>query len=354
MTIPIRNLYYLFCYAWERYPEGGEVEVGVDECPDLPNLFARILVNGLNRLLRRGVDRGYVPFEEELRAPRGRMLIDQSLKALTLERGAIECRLDELRHDVLHNQLLKATAALLARDPRVAPALAHQLREIVKRLWDVADIRVSVGLFSRVQLSRNTGQYRRLLRLCEFVWRAAMPEEGGDGHRFGDILRDEARMSQVFETFLLNFYRSHADGYGADPEDMRWRIETLPGSDASLLPIMRTDMTLRAAHEALVIDAKFYADPFPKGLGAAKIRSAHLYQLYAYLRHALHRHAPLPVRGALIYAAPNGGVAHHYRLDGHDITVMAVDLSQPWPQIHADLLSLVRTPADTSDATPQY
>lgn len=344
MTIPIRNLYYLFCYAWERFPEGDEVDVGIDDCPDLPNLFARILVNGLNRLLRRGLDRGYVPFEEELRGPRGRMLIDQSLKALTLERGAIVCGLDELRHDVLHNQLLKATADFLARDSRVTPALAHQLREITRRLRDVSDIRISLGLFSRVQLSRNAGQYRRLLRLCELIRRAALPEGDGDGQRFGDILRDETRMSQVFETFLLNFYRTHADGYATNPEDMRWQIEALPESDASLLPIMRTDMTLRGAHEALVIDAKFYADPFPRGLGAAKIRSAHLYQLYAYLRHAVHRHAPLPVRGALIYAAPNGAVRHQYRLEGHDVTVMAVDLSQPWPEIHAELLRLLRHP----------
>ncbi len=27
MTIPIRNLYYLFCYAWRRFPPGGAVEI---------------------------------------------------------------------------------------------------------------------------------------------------------------------------------------------------------------------------------------------------------------------------------------------------------------------------------------
>ena len=51
MTIPIRNLYYLFCYAWRRFPPGGAVETGVDASPDLPNLFARLLVNDVRTLL---------------------------------------------------------------------------------------------------------------------------------------------------------------------------------------------------------------------------------------------------------------------------------------------------------------
>ena len=29
MSIPIRNLYYLFSYAWRHFPPGGEAEVGV-------------------------------------------------------------------------------------------------------------------------------------------------------------------------------------------------------------------------------------------------------------------------------------------------------------------------------------
>ena len=56
MKIPIKNLYYLFCYAWARFPQGGSVEVGVEESPDLPNLFGRLLVRGVNQLLRRGMD----------------------------------------------------------------------------------------------------------------------------------------------------------------------------------------------------------------------------------------------------------------------------------------------------------
>ena len=350
MTIPIRNLYYLFCYAWERYPENGAVEVGIEDCPDLPNLFARVLVNGLNRLLRRGLDRQYLSTEDELRAPRGRLLLDETLKSGSLDRGAVVCRFDELSVDVLHNQLLKATVRLLGRDVLVRPDLAAALGAVEKRLSWVSDIRVTTDLFSRVQLSRHTGQYGELLRLCEFVWRSAMPQEGGAGSRFGDIIRDETRMSAIFELFVLNFFRLHALGYTAGRENMRWNVREDGSGDRSLIPIMRTDLTLRSEKRILVMDAKFYAEPFVRSLGGPKINSAHLYQLYAYLRHAGRGAIDRPVAGALVYASPRGRSIQRYQIDDHDVTVATIDLSQPWPAVHADMLEVLHTTDISSSA----
>jgi 5-methylcytosine-specific restriction enzyme subunit McrC len=350
VTIPIRNLYYLFCYAWERFPEGGSTEVGIDECPDLPNLFARVLVNGVNRLLRRGLDRGYIALEEEMRSPRGRILIDRVIKEQTLLRGTVDCQIDELQHDVLHNQIIKATALALAREPSVSPVLSHQLRNIGRRLSDVSDVRLTPGLFRRVQLFRNSAQYAQLMRLCEFVCRSLMPETGGAGGRFADILQDEARMSQIFEDFLRNFYFYEQEVYAVAREEMRWRMDPSPGGEAGLIPVMRTDVTLRSKTSTIVMDAKFYAEPFPRSAGVPKLRSGHLYQLFAYMKHAGDRGPSQPVRGALVYASPGESSCQRYRMDGHDIAIAAVDLSQPWPMIHVELLALLRG-FDAQDAT---
>lgn len=353
MTIPIRNLYYLFCYAWERYPENGAVEVGIEDCPDLPNLFAQVLVNGLNRLLRRGLDRQYLSAEDELRAPRGRLLLDETLQSGSLDRGAVVCRFDELSVDVLHNQLLKATVRLLRCDALVLPHLSAALGAVEKRLSWVSDIRVTTDLFSRVQLSKHTGQYGELLRLCEFVWRSAMPQEGGAGSRFRDIIRDEIRMSAIFELFVQNFFRLHAVGYTAGPENMRWNVDRNGSADHSLIPIMRTDLTLRSDTRILVMDAKFYAEPFLRSHGAPKINSAHLYQLYAYLKHAGRGTTDKPVAGALVYASPRGRSIQRYQIDDHDVTVATIDLSQPWPAVHADMLDVLHpSGAATSDRRP--
>ena len=53
--IPIENLDYLFCYAWNRLDEGRVVDVGRVESPELVDLFAKVLLGGVEHVLRRGI-----------------------------------------------------------------------------------------------------------------------------------------------------------------------------------------------------------------------------------------------------------------------------------------------------------
>jgi len=130
MTIPIRNLYYLFLYAWARFPGGAVGETGIDKSPDLPNLFAKLLSAGTRRLFRRGLDRGYKAFTDELAGPRGRLRLDRMVKETTQRRGTAVCDFDELTHDVLHNQVLKATLTSLAGCSDVEKEIRHDLRSL--------------------------------------------------------------------------------------------------------------------------------------------------------------------------------------------------------------------------------
>lgn len=80
MTIPVRNIYYLFLYAWGHFKSGGVRDVGADQSPDLPNLLGKVLHEGTHRLLRRGLDRGYIEKTEETRSPRGKLRLDVMTK----------------------------------------------------------------------------------------------------------------------------------------------------------------------------------------------------------------------------------------------------------------------------------
>ncbi len=341
MTIPIRNLYYLFCYAWQRFPDGFMADVGLDGSPDLPNLLARILVCDAHRLLRRGLDRGYVSFVEENRAPRGRLLLDQVVKQQTLRRGAVICAVDELTPDVLHNQIIKATCRRLALTRGLDPSLTHELSVIVQRLHAVSDRKLDAGIFGRVQLSRNTGQYRPLVRLCEMIFKAQLPDEQGEGSNFADILSDETVMSAVFEDFLRNFYQRHLVGFSVAREIMTWDALPMDEGSQGRLPVMETDITLRSRARTIVMDAKFYKEMLVSRGGLGKIRSGHLYQLLAYLEHAGARSPHLPSDGALIYPAVDEPIALRYRLRGHEVLVKSVDLTRAhWQDIHDELLAI--------------
>ena len=73
MEIPIANIYYLLCYAWDVLDEKETLaDVDVINSTDLLDLFARVLVNGTRRLIRRGLDRGYLPRQDEIPGVRGK------------------------------------------------------------------------------------------------------------------------------------------------------------------------------------------------------------------------------------------------------------------------------------------
>ena len=58
--IPIKNIYYLLSYAWNRLEESELVDVSAEDESDLLNLLGRVLLNGTKTLLKRGIDRQYI------------------------------------------------------------------------------------------------------------------------------------------------------------------------------------------------------------------------------------------------------------------------------------------------------
>jgi 5-methylcytosine-specific restriction enzyme subunit McrC len=344
MAIPVRNIYYLLLYAWGHFKSGGVRDVGVDESPDLPNLLGKVLNDGTHRLLRRGLDRGYIEVTEETRSPRGRLRLDVMTKQQTMLRGFAVCDLDELTPDVLHNQILKATLLSLAACSDVKKDLRHELIKSSRRMVGVAPIRLSSDLFHRVQLSRNTSQYGFLMRVCELVFHALLPDDIGSGSKFQSILEDETRMPAVFEDFLRNFYRSELQGYSAASEIMPWLAEAEEESDLAYLPIMQTDITLRSRDRTIIADAKYYKEMLAGGRYTPKVRSDHLYQLSAYLAHAGKKEPGKRLSGLLIYPSQGRSLRLRYHLLGTPVTVATVDLSAEWPAIHSELIALIEPP----------
>jgi 5-methylcytosine-specific restriction enzyme subunit McrC len=79
MRIPIANIYYLLCYAWNRLREKDIVSVSTTDCKSLLDLFARVLIVGMTHLLKRGLDRGYVHHAEDSRCLRGKLSASETI-----------------------------------------------------------------------------------------------------------------------------------------------------------------------------------------------------------------------------------------------------------------------------------
>jgi 5-methylcytosine-specific restriction enzyme subunit McrC len=353
VKIPIRNLYYLFLYASARFPGGIVAEAGIDKSPDLANLFAKLLLAGTRRLLRRGLDRGYKTFTSELSAPRGRLRLDRMVKETTQLRGTAVCDFDELTHDILHNQVLKATLTGLAWCLDLKKETRHDLRSIARRFYDVADIRLSAGCFRRIAVSRNNREYIFLMYLCEFVFWSLMPEEHGTAARFQQVLDDEVRMSAVFEDFLRNFFQVHRAEYRVRAESPEWHVSGATEDDLALLPRMVTDITLRHPDHTIIVDAKFYRKSLAPGPYGERVRSQHLYQLVTYLQNERMRQDQKHLSGMLIYPDVGQSLRLRYRLLGIPVLVATVDLGREWQDIDAQLHELLDECASAASLSGQ-
>jgi 5-methylcytosine-specific restriction enzyme subunit McrC len=339
--IPARNLYYMLLYAWGHFRASDVRSVGEDDSPNLPNLLAQVLVESTHRLLRQGLDRGYLEIHEETRSLRGRLRLEEMVKRQTLLRGLAVCEFDELTPDVLHNRILLETLIRLAGNERVERGLRHELMLTVRRMGGVSRVRLTSDLFKRVQLSRNTSQYRLLMHICELLFHELMPDTAGGTKRFQGIADDQVRMAALFEEFLRKFYDLELIAGRARAEIMPWDATSSAPSDLTYLPVMKTDITIRLPGRVLVVDAKYYPSHLTKSqFGGERLMSNHLYQLNTYLAHVAAREPERKVSGMLLYPQNSEPVELNYKLLGRQVKVASVDLAAEWPDIHQRLITL--------------
>lgn len=341
-TIPIRNLYYLFCYAWNRFEEARAISTGAEESPDLSNLLARVLVEGTRSLLKRGLDRAYLAHEEELSTIRGHIELGSTLQLQARNMRRVHCAYDELSHDVLHNQLLKASLRRLADVSSMDPSLARELHRLWTRMAGVADIRLSAAAFARVQLHRNNARYDLLLKICELAFACMIPDQEGSGYGFQNVLRDERKMARVFEDFVRNYYRASQRAFRVKPYQLEWQAVSVGTNGVGRLPAMRTDVYLESAARRIIIDTKYYADALQQHHGSPSFRSENLYQLFAYLRNdAIAEPALAVAEGMLLYPQVRQSLDTTYVVHGHRVRLATVDLAAAWPDVERRLSDLI-------------
>jgi len=140
VSIPIRNIYYLLLYAWDRLDERDEASVDGLETTQLVELFGRLLHGATPRIFRRGIDRSYRPTTQVLTGARGRIELTPTLTQALLARGRTVCTYDELTADSPANQVLKAAAERVLVMSGLDVGIANLMRECVALLRPVTSL----------------------------------------------------------------------------------------------------------------------------------------------------------------------------------------------------------------------
>jgi len=153
---------------------------------ELADLFARVLINGTNHLLKRGFDRNYVAHTEWTGRLRGKIKFEAIAKTGAIT-ATLPCDFGELSYDVLHNQLLKATIHRLIRPATLSRENAEALAGLLRQLSEVSDVEIISRLFGQVQLHRNNRFYDFLMKVCELIHHNMLISETPGRSRFNDF-----------------------------------------------------------------------------------------------------------------------------------------------------------------------
>lgn len=346
--IPIRNLWHMLLYAWNEMVLKNHWEAEVEKSPTLDALLALILANLIKQRLRIGLGRSYTNEDRLLRGIRGRIDFVKSMNRLAFNNGQAYCHYQVFSHNAPKNQIIRSTLVRLVQtgqfgtDRIKADEIRHTLRQLVRDLDGIDLIEIKVDLIRRLQLGRNDGDYRLMLAICDLLLQRQMPTETKGSHKLPGLDRDALILYRIYERFIANFYKLHLVEWVVAPQTrLRWHTR----KTSKYMPTMSPDLVIqhRTSERMVVLDTKFTASSLISNRwGNYVFDSSHLYQIYTYLRSQEHvSDSHRCASGILLYPTVYEKLSETIELQGHQIQLATVNLSQPWNEIEKELISLV-------------
>ncbi|MCX6236920.1 MAG: 5-methylcytosine-specific restriction endonuclease system specificity protein McrC [Bacteroidia bacterium] len=347
MQIPIENIYFLLCYAWNKLDEKDRVNVKPEDYTELLDLFAKVLINATKMLLKRGIDKSYIDHTEELAGVKGKVQISQTLKSNLLFKQRTICNFDDFSANIILNQILVSTIYRLIRTKGLDKQMKSELVSLQRMLSGIDQIEITNSIFKQVRLSRNNHFYGFVMNVCQIIYESTFPSEEQGKYKFSDFTRDDSKMNQLFEAFIRNFYRIEQQKYRTvKKETIKWQFDETDSENYQFLPQMETDITLENDMEKVIIDAKFYRETMTLNYDKERIKSSNLYQLFSYLLNQQDSNSKTQnATGILLYPTIEKDYNLNFKYSGHKILIRTVNLNSNWKNISLRLKEIIELEA---------
>lgn len=344
MKIPIRNLYYLLSYVWEVDWELEWSSIDAENSGDALNLLVKILTISTDRIIRRGLDRGYKDISEEFFGVRGRIDIANTIKRNGIANAKLNCNYEELDYSVLHNQIIKATLIKLAYSKGLDKELRDVVLDLTHRLKAIESVELNQNIFSKVRFHSNIRAYRLPVSVCKMIYDQILPSESFGKYEFLNIT--DEKLFRIFEKFIFNFYKKNLNQTiytQIKKERLGWQETAYESGIEDFLPSMETDVSLSNATSKLVVECKFYESAIQnRSFGDFNIKSTfisnHLYQLFAYLKNLEIKDKTI-LSGLLVYPENGEKIDANYNMQGHKVSIKTINLNSSAQEINDQMLA---------------
>lgn len=344
MKIPVQNIYYLLCYAWDKLEEGKKVNVSQSDYENTIDLLARVLINGCKYLFKRGLEHNYNDVKKEYIGIKGKIDFNASLNKNLFKQGRAICEFDEFEANILQNQILKSTLKRLTLVKSLDKKLKQDAWFYYFKFPNVSDIQVQLSLFSKIRIHKNNSFYDLLLKISKLIFENTTLNEFDGTYQFKEFTGSEMAMASLFESFIRNFYAKEQTMFSVRREDIYWDAIPIGNSLESYLPKMQTDVTLESENRKIIIETKYYASALTERFETKKFHSHNLYQLYSYLRNLETKSSHkknIESEGILVYPVVGYRLNESYFMGTHKLSVKTLDLSLSWREIEKQLFAII-------------
>ncbi|MDR1722266.1 MAG: hypothetical protein LBR24_04370, partial [Methanobrevibacter sp.] len=292
-----------------------------------------------NKLIKRGFYKEYLEKSEDTSNIRGKINLNSSIKRRTIIYKKLNIIYDEFSEDVLFNQIIKATLRKLTRVD-----LEEENKKKIKKLNiffnNISDIELNKIHFDQIRWDRNNQHYKLIITICELIYKNKLPDESKPGYvTFKDFIKNKEEMYELFEAFVLNFFKKECKELTVGSPTIKWNVETLSDKNhKNYIPFMVTDIVLENKYKQLIIDTKFYQKILTRFKSNHKrISSENLYQITSYVTHSPFKGTK---EGMLLYAGTitdKEEIDFKYKIGEHIYYIKTLKLNQEWENIDKDL-----------------
>lgn len=334
--IQIRNIYYMLSYAFQILKSQGYKSVETEEFDNIGELFATILVIGVSSQIKRGLEKGYLLYEDSLSSPRGKIDISSSIKSQSMIKRQLVCSYDEFSANTYMNRVIRTTMDFLLKTNGITKETRKKIRKVLVYFADIDPIPVS-QIDWKFKFNKNNQTYRMLMSVCYLTLEGLIQSNKDGTVRAMDFI-DEQRMSRLYEKFILEYYRKEHPEIEVSSSQIPWDTDGC----IDFLPVMQSDIMLKKGGKVLIIDAKFYSTIMQRKFDTDKIRSGHLYQIFAYVKN-MGASTNDTVSGMLLYAKTEKENIPDvdYKICGSDIMIKTLDLDCDFSVIKSKLDGLL-------------
>lgn len=334
----IKNIYYMLTYAFRVLRQKNYDKVASESFDHIYDLFATILVKGVNKQVKQGLYKEYVVHQDNLSTVRGKINIRDTISNKLQRKQLIACEYDELTENNLLNQIIKTTILLLLSEESVKDQSKIHLKRLLLHFSEVSMTNPKEISWHSIQYQKNNETYEMLMNICYFIIDNLLLTTVQGSYK--SPMFSEENMNLLFERFVLNYYKEHYKDINVYAPYIKWNIDQESDQlDEVYLPRMESDIVLETNNKSLIIDTKFYSEPMTKN---DKLQSHNLYQIFSYVKN-MDTRGTGTVSGMLLYAQTEKDIYPDfmYRLDGNLISARTLNLNQNFEAIKEQLNRIV-------------